>query len=441
MRLAAAATLTLVLGFATALAAQPPAAAAPAPTPTVSVETAQAAAPVAVPEPSEKALRYFHSGNVLWGVDTLLGFLIPALLLFTGFSARMRDAARRLGRNGFFTSVLYGIFYVLVVALLELPLTWYEDFVRQHDYGLSSQTAAKFWTDALKGTALGAVLFALSIALLYKFLRRSPRRWWLYMGLSAIPILFVFLLVTPIWIEPLFNHFGPMKNKVLEGQILALADRAGIEGSKVYEVDKSVDTNTVNAYVTGLANTKRVVLWDTTLRKLQPPEILFVMGHEMGHYVLGHTYQLVALGSGLILFGLWVIHLSAGGLIARFGGRFGFSELSDVASVPLIILLFTLVSFVLSPVLLAIGRHVEHEADRFGLEITRGNHDCGTAFVKLQQENLSVPRPGFLYKLLRSDHPPLGERIDFCNGYHPWTTGEPLKYGNLIHGGGGTDNP
>jgi len=236
----------------------------------------------------------------------------------------------------------------------------------------------------------------------------------------------------------MFNHFGPMKNKVLEGQILSLASRAGIEGSKVYEVNKSVDTNTVNAYVTGLANTKRIVLWDTTLDKLQPPEILLVMGHEMGHYVLGHTYQLVALGSGLILFGLWVIHLSAGGLIARFGDRFGFSELSDVASVPLIILLFTLVSFVLSPVLLAIGRHVEHEADRFGLEITRGNHDCGTAFVKLQQENLSVPRPGFLYKLLRSDHPPLGERIDFCNGYHPWTTGEPLKYGNLIRETAGT---
>ena len=403
--------------------------------------SSQAGAPVAVPEPSAKALAYFHSGNVLWGVDTLLGFLIPALLLFTGFSARMRDAARRISPNGFFTIVFYGIFYVVVVALIELPLTWYEDFVRQHAYGLSSQTAAKFWTDALKGMAIGAVLFALALALLYLLLRRSPRRWWLYMGLASIPLLVLFLLVTPIWIEPMFNRFGPMKNKVLEGQILSLASRAGIEGSKVYEVNKSVDTNTVNAYVTGLGSTKRIVLWDTTLAKLQPPEILFVMGHEMGHYVLGHTYQLVALGSGLILFGLWVIHLSAGGLIARFSGRFGFTELSDVASVPLIVLLFTLVSFVLSPVILAIGRHVEHEADRFGLEITRANHDCGTAFVKLQQENLSVPRPGFLYKLLRSDHPPLGERIDFCNGYHPWTAGEPLKYGNLIRGAAGPQNP
>jgi len=164
--------------------------------------------------------------------------------------------------------------------------------------------------------------------------------------------------------------------------------------------------------------------------------VLFVMGHEMGHYVLGHTFQLIALGSALILFGLWVIHLTAGGMIERFGDRFGFHELSDVASAPLLLLLFSLAAFALSPVVLAIGRHVEHEADRFGLEITRDNHDCATAFVKLQQQNLSVPRPGLLYKLWRSDHPPLGERIDFCNGYRPWETGQPLRYGSLIHAPG-----
>jgi STE24 endopeptidase len=122
-------------------------------------------------------------------------------------------------------------------------------------------------------------------------------------------------------------------------------------------------------------------------------------------------------------------------MIERFGDRFGFHELSDVASAPLLLLLFGLVAFALSPALLAIGRHVEHEADRFGLEITRGNHDCATAFAKLQQQNLGVPRPGLLYKLWRSDHPPLGERIDFCNGYRPWETGQPLRYGSLIRTG------
>jgi Zn-dependent protease with chaperone function len=429
MRIAVPAVLILVLAFSL-----PPFAAAQAPA-GASAGPAASSAPVPVPPPSEKALRYYRSGNVLWAVGELWGLLVPALLLFTGFSARMRDVARKVGRNGFFTVAVYSLLFVLVTFVLDLPLAWYAGFVREHAYGLSSQTAAKWWTDALKGLAIAGLFGALTLWFPYLLLRRSPSRWWLYTGLAAVPLLVVLLFVTPIWIEPLFNHFGPMKDKTLEGKILALAGRAGIEGGRVYEVDKSVDTNTVNAYVTGLGGTKRIVLWDTILARLDAPEVLFVMGHEMGHYVLGHTFQLIALGSALTLFGLWVIHLTAGGMIERFGDRFGFHELSDVASAPLLLLLFSLVAFALSPVVLAVGRHVEHEADRFGLEITRDNHDCATAFAKLQQQNLAVPRPGLLYKLWRSDHPPLGERIDFCNGYRPWETGQPLRYGGLIRTG------
>jgi Zn-dependent protease with chaperone function len=440
MRNAALAVLTLVFAHLFTPLAQ-----AQAPTRVVvadpvfdQVRTAATAsgpsAPVPVPEPSEKALRYYRSDNVLWAISTIWGLLVPLLLLFTGFSARMRDAARKVGRNWFFTVVLYGVLFTLVTAVLSLPLDYYSGFVRPHAYGLSDQTAAKWWSDAITGLAIGCVATALLLWIPYLLLRKSPRRWWLYSGLAALPLLILLLLITPIAIEPLFNKFGPMKDKALESQILALADRAGIEGGRVYEVNKSVDTKTVNAYVTGLGGTKRIVLWDTILAKLSPPEVLFVMGHEMGHYVLGHTWQLVLLGTALALFGAWVIHRTAGELIARYRARFGFSELADVASLPLMILLFSIVSLVLTPAILAFGRNVEHEADRFGLEITRDNHDCATAFVKLQQENLSVPRPGLLYKLWRSDHPPLGERIDFCNEYRPWETGAPLKYGNKVKG-------
>jgi Zn-dependent protease with chaperone function len=404
----------------------------PAPPATASAPASAPAQPVPVPAPSDKAMQYYRSGNVLWVIQTLWGFAVPALLLFTGFSARMRDAARAVGRNWFFTIVVYGVLFTIVTFLLSLPLDWYADFVRQHAYGLSDQTAAKWWKDALTGLAIGCVATALILWVPYLLLKASPKRWWLYTGLAAIPMIVILLVVTPIWIEPLFNKFGPMKDKALESQILGLASRAGIEGGRVYEVDKSVDTKTVNAYVTGVFGTKRIVLWDTTLRKLSPPEVLLVMGHEMGHYVLGHVLQIVALASALVLFGLWVIHRTAGGLIARYRDRFGFVQLSDVASLPLISLLFGLVTFVLSPSLLGFTRHTEHEADRFGLEITRDNHDCATAFVKLQQENLGNPRPGLVYKIWRSSHPPLGERIDFCNDYRPWEKGEPLKYGELI---------
>ena len=415
--------LTLALLALSSLAAQP--AAAPR-------TSAASPPPVPVPQPSEKAMRYYRSGNVLWAIDVLWGFAVPCLLLFTGFSARLRDAARRIGRNRFFTIAVYGILFTLVTFVLDLPLAWYADFVRQHAYGLSDQTAAKWWSDAFTGLGIGCLFTALTLWFPYWLLRKSPRHWWLYTGLAVAPLLAFVLFVTPIWIEPLFNDFRPMKDKALEAQILALADRAGIEGSRVYEVNKSVDTKTVNAYVTGFQNTKRIVLWDTTLAKLAPNEVLLVMGHEMGHYVLGHVPQSIALGTALALLGFWVIHRTAGGLIARYRGRFGFSELADVASLPLIVLLFSLVGFAVSPAILAFTRHEEHEADRFGLEITRDNHGCATAFVKLQQENLSNPRPGLLYKLWRSSHPPLGERIDFCNEYRPWEKGEPLRYGDLI---------
>ncbi|HEY9422568.1 MAG TPA: M48 family metallopeptidase [Thermoanaerobaculia bacterium] len=431
MRHAALTALILLLAFLAAapFAAQP---SSHTDSPAVQALPTEGSGPVPVPEPSEKAMRYYRSGNVLWVVGTLWGLAVPALLLFTGFSSRIRDVARRIGRNWFFTVAIYAVLFSLVAFLLDLPLAYYANFVREHEYGLSSQTAAKWWGDMLKGLALGCVFSALFLWLPYLLLRKSPRRWWLYTALAAIPLIVLMLLVTPVWIEPIFNDFGPMKDKALESRILALADRAGIEGSRVFEVNKSVDTKTVNAYVTGFMDTKRIVLWDTLLAKLEDREVLVVMGHEMGHYVLGHVAQIILLASALILFGLWVVHRTAGSLIARYKDRFGFTELSDVASVPLMALLFSLVSLALSPVPLAVSRYNEHESDRFALELTRDNRSCALAFAKLQEENLSNPRPGLLYKLWRSSHPPLGERIDFCNQYRPWETGQPLKYEDKV---------
>jgi len=422
----------LLLLSAPAVLAQP---ASPAPAPPAATTVAPASTafqPVPVPPASEKAMRYYRSGNVLWVIDTLWALVVPALLLFTGLSARMRDLAWKLGRKWFFAVAIYAVLFALIGFVLELPLSYYADFVREHAYGLSSQTAAKYWNDTMISVAIGCLFLALTLWFPYWLLRKSPRRWWLYTALASVPLLIVVFFVQPIWIDLLFNKFGPMKNKALEASILNEADRAGIEGSRVFEVAKSVDTTTVNAYVTGFLDTKRIVLWDTILAKLDTQEILFVVGHEMGHYVLGHVPEGIALGGFVILLGLWFVHRTAQGLIARFHDRFGFTELSDIASVPLMALLFSLAILVLTPVILTMTRHDEHESDRFGLEITHDNHHCATAFLKLQAENLSNPRPGLLYKLWRSSHPPVGERIDFCNEYRPWETGEPLKYGGLI---------
>jgi Zn-dependent protease with chaperone function len=175
-------------------------------------------------------------------------------------------------------------------------------------------------------------------------------------------------------------------------------------------------------------NTKRIVLWDTIIAKLNEKELLFVMGHEMGHYVLGHVVKAILFFSLLILITLYAAYRTAGGLINKFKDRFGFDQLADIASLPLLLLLVNVFFLVITPIAFTFTRYQEHEADRFGLEITQRNHAAATAFVKLQQENLGNPRPGLLYKLWRSSHPTLGERIDFCNEYRPWEKGEPLKY-------------
>ena len=387
---------------------------------------------VEVPEPSAKALEYYRSGNVLWVVDAVWGLLVPAVFLFAGFSGRIQAWAERRTRRWVLVVVLYFVTFSAITFVLDLPLAYYEGFVRQHAYGLSNQTLTKWASDQIRSLAVGVVMGALFLWVPYLLLKKSPRRWWLYTGLLMVPFLVFVVLVQPVWVDPLFNRFGPMKNKDLETKILALADRAGIDDGRVFEVAKSEDTNAVNAYVNGFGATKRIVLWDTAIAKLNERELLFVMGHEMGHYVLGHVWQLILFVSAVVLVTLYVIHRTAGWLISRYRDRFRFERLADVASLPLLILLFSVYSLIVTPAALAFSRHLEHEADRFGLEITHDNHAAATAFVKLQQENLAVPRPGWLYRTFRSDHPVLGERVDFCNDYRPWERGEPLVYDALF---------
>jgi STE24 endopeptidase len=417
--------------------AQEPAATTPAAG--VSDETAPLVAspaadpgPVAVPEPSAKAVRYYRTGIGFWLFDVAWGLAIPLVFLFTGFSAWLRNVAHRIGRRWFFTVALYLVLFALVSFVVDLPLAYYEEFVREHAYGLSNQTFSKWMGDSLKGLAVGLVLSGLFGWVPFLFLKKSPRRWWLYTSLMAVPFLCLVMLVAPIWIAPLFNKFGPMQDKALETRILSLASRAGIEGGRVFEVNKSVDTNAVNAYVSGLGGTKRIVLWDTIIAKLTPGELLTVMGHEMGHYALGHVPRTIAFASVMILLTLYLAHRSADGMIRRWSGRFGFDRLSDVASLPLIILLTNAFSLLVGPAFLGYSRHIEHEADRFALEITRDNHDLAMAFVKLQKENLGVPRPNPVVVFFRSSHPTLGDRIDFANTYEPWEHGEPLRYGPLF---------
>ena len=396
-----------------------PAAAAPA----------AASEPVPVPEPDAKALAYYRSGNWLWGVGQLWNLAVPLVLLATGFAARLRSLATRIAPHWLASVVVFAALYRALDWFLARPLAFYGSYWRPHAYGLSAQTFEKWLRDSTIRLGVSTVLAVVVAVGLYVCIRRFPRRWWLAATACLIPFLLFVMLIQPLWVAPLFNDFGPMQDPALEAKILALADRAGIEGSRVFEVNKSVDTRTVNAYVTGFLASKRIVLWDTLLARLDEPEVLFVMAHEMGHYVLNHVLQGVVYYSLLAGLGLYLVQRIAPLVIARWRERLGFERVSDVASLPLLLLLLELGSFAILPLGLAVSRHMEHDADRFGLELTQDGHAAATAFVKLQQTNLSNPRPGPLFVWWRGSHPTLGDRIDFANTYRPWETGDPLRHG------------
>jgi len=387
-----------------------------------------------LPEPSDMAESYYLSGNLIWVFATLWGFFVPALFLFSGLSAKLRKFATDRTQNWLASFALYFLGFWIFLNVLDLPLNYFAGYVREHVYLLSEQTFGKWLADHLKGFVIGGFLTLLSLSVPYWLIRRAPRGWWLITGILAIPYFFLLLMITPIWIEPLFNHFGPMQNKALEKKIVQLAERAGIEADKVFEVNKSVDTKKMNAYATGFLGTKRIVLWDTLLARLTDDEVLSVMGHEMGHFVLHHVAQGILVYSLLTLLCLYFIHWASGPLLARYGEKFGFHSIGDFASLPLLMLLLQFFSFVVTPPGLAFSRHLEHEADRFGLELTRDNYSAMSAEVKFIAKDLAYPWPNRWIKWLRSSHPPAGERFNFYLHYRPWEQGKPLRYSSYFHG-------
>lgn len=398
----------------------------------VSTNSHLQSAPVPVPDPTPKAIKYHRGNMLLWGVRMVFGILAPAIMLFSGFSARLRDFAQQHGHAWFWTVSIYVCLLILLIWAISLPLDFYQGFVREHSYGLSNQSFSKWATDSLKALLIAIVFGFVFGWIPYLVLRVSLVRWWIITSILVVPIFVFVTLITPIWIAPLFNKFGPMTDKALEREILDLAQRAGIDNSRVFEVNKSADTKKLNAYVTGVFGTKRIVLWDTLIAKLDRNQILFVMAHEIGHYVLAHIWKVLVALCLLTPVTLYLIHRSAKWMISMFKLQFGFQALQDVASLPLFLLLFNFFSLVLGPFVNVFSRHLEREADTFALELTQNNNAAATAFVALATDNLTIPRPGLIYRVWLASHPPLAERIEFCNVYAPWRDGKPIRYGNRI---------
>lgn len=357
-------------------------------------------------------VRYSHLRWALYFGGALAEMAVLLLVLWTGASARIRDAAEKRVRNPLLRAYVYFPLLSAATAVLFLPLAVYSGFVLPHQYGLSNQSAPDWAWDRLRSLAITCVLGPPVVTLLYWTLRRSPQRWWLGFWAASIPLIVVSTVLAPLVIAPLFNRFGPLRNERLKARLLALAADAGIERGRVFEVDASRRTRAVNAYVNGLGGSARIVLWDNLLERLDEEEVLFVMAHEMGHYVEGHVPLGVVGGIAGTLFLLVLTHTGVRRLLLLHGERWKLRGPADLAALPAYLLVLALLNFFGSPVESAISRVFEARADTFALRLRGGGPAAASSYVKLSELNLSLPDPPPFIVWWMFSHPPLQERID-----------------------------
>jgi STE24 endopeptidase len=373
---------------------------------------------------TDEMVRHSRIQDTLYFVGTAWSFLGLGILLVTGLSRRMRDAAARVTKRPWLMAVLYLALFTIAAALIDLPLTYYSGYVVPHQFDLSDQSFGSWAGDELKSLGVGLVLGSLIGATALVAVRRV-KNWWLALWLVSIPFSVLVIVVQPVVLDPLFNKFEPLQDQVLKQKLLDVASKAGIEGSRVYQVNKSKQTKTMNAYVTGIGPTNRIVMWDTLLGKMSHDEVLAVMGHEMGHYVLKHIWKTLAFSLVLSFFVLLLIQRIHDRLLPKWGPRYGFLERGDPASVPMLLLVASVIGFLSTPILAGYSRHNEHESDMFSLEVTHLNEPMATAFRKFAEDSKRDPNPHPFIKYWRYTHPPIGERIPFALSYRPWEQGQP----------------
>jgi Zn-dependent protease with chaperone function len=388
------------------------------------------------PEKRAKATAYSRAQYLLYFVSFALSVAIYILLWRIGFAVFLRRWVRRVSTRRFVQCALFAPLFVAAVRVLEFPLNYYWDFALEHRYGLATQGFGSWIADWAKELGLAALAGIILVWIFYSLVRWSPRRWWLYFWFASIPLTLALMLIEPYVIEPLFYRFTPLEKTqpVLSDRIEEMLARGGltIPRSRIFEMNASTKTNIVNAYVSGLGASKRVVVWDTTLNKLNSDETLLVLGHEAGHYVLHHIPKEFALDEMLFLVLFYVGFVVLNRIVERMGVRSGVEGAGDLASLPLVLLVLTVLVFVASPAINGISRHYEHQADQFGLEVAYGivadpNSADVQAFQVLGEEDLEDPDPDPFIRFWLYTHPPLEERIRFAASYRPWAEGKPLE--------------
>jgi len=410
----------------------------PAPSATPQAAPQKITAYTLPPDLYAKSKRLSRIGLAFFVIAPVYGLIVLWLLLRWKLGPRYRGWAEGKSSNLFLQVLVFAPLFILSMDVLEIPLGVGNNWVLRK-FGLSVQGWGSWAWDWAKGEFVGVIIGIIFIWILYAALRKSPRRWWFYFWLASLPVIGLVIFLQPVVVDPLFHKFVPMqqKNPALTASLEQMIQRAGqdIPPERIYWMNASEKVNELNAYVTGIGASKRMVVWDTTLAKMNAPQVVAVCGHEMGHYVLNHIAKgltIAAIGSLIIFYlGFRLI----GGLLAWRGAAWGIRSTDDLASLPALLLLLGIFTFILSPLVNTGSRYFEHQADQYALEVTHGlTPDSGQvaaqAFQVLGEVDLDYPDPGPIEVFLTYDHPATRDRVQFSLTYDPWANG---GTGEFVH--------
>jgi len=385
----------------------PPAAQA---SPNFSPEAATEAYLAQIPAQSKaRSDAYFEGGYWLLLWDFLYTGAISVLLLQLRWSASMRTLAEKLTRFKPLQTGLYWVEYLVATTALGFPLSVYEGYFREHQYGLATQTFGPWMGDQFKNFLVSLVLGAVLLMALFSLVRRLTRTWWIWGAVVTEVFLIIVTLITPVYLVPIFNTVKPLNDPRITEPILSMARANGIPAREVYEMDASRQTTRISANVSGFANTMRITLNDNLLRRGSPEEILAVTGHEMGHYVLNHIYKDLEFLLIVSVLGFAWLRWSLNWCLARWGERWNVRGIGDPAVLPLVALLGSIFLFILTPVLNTQTRTDEHEADMYGINASRQPDGFAQAAIHLGEYRKMKPGP--LEEWIFFDHPSGYQRI------------------------------
>ncbi len=381
--------------------------------------------------------------HTLWVVDTLWGFLTLFLILQLRIAARIRNVAVNLSKNRWAQGAVFLVLLGILLQILSFPIEAFRHHVSVAA-GLSVQGWGSWFADYLKGLTLTGGIGYFIFMLAFWLIRKFPKTWWLWFSGALMALSVVGVLIVPYVIDPLFNKFEPLaqSNPALVQQLEQVVKRGGgasggkglaIPPDRMYLMKASEKTTELNAYVTGFGASKRVVVWDTSIRKGTPDEILFIFGHEMGHYVLGHVVQGLLFSFVLTLVGMYLTYLLVNFLIGRYGAQWKIPNQGNWAAFVVFLLVVNVLGFLGEPIGSAFSRHDEHAADVFGQEAVQGivadpQATGQAAFQVLGENSYDVPDPNPLIEFWRGSHPPIWLRAAFSKHYNPYAPGESPKY-------------